>query len=442
MSHTTLWGWGLNHRSQCDFVQPDSPRELPTLLTDLVLARGLGRSYGDAALNSGHRVLGLTRLDRMLDFDASTGIVRCEAGASLEQLIAAFAPHGWFPLITPGTKFVTIGGCIANDVHGKAHHAQGCFSNAVTELKVLLEEGRVVTASRERHPELFWAQFGGMGLVGIILEATLRLRRISTTYFKQRSIVGQNLEALLEAIDATDAPYSVASIDPSATGASLGKGVLTVGDHATLEDLPPGTVPLKVGKPPRLSVPFELPPALLNAVTARLVNAVITTVLKTAPAISHYDSFFYPLDAISNWNRGYGAPGFTQYQFVIPLEQGARRMRELLQTIVSSDCQPFLNVLKRLGPASEAPLSFPFEGYTLAIDFPIRSGTAALLERLDAMVLDAGGRVYLGKDSYLTSASMRAMYPGLPEWLAVKAKYDPTDRFQSDLGRRVGLCGV
>jgi len=444
MSHTTLWGWGLNHRSPCDFVQPDSPRDLASHFTDQVLARGLGRSYGDAALNTNHRVLGLTRLDRLLDFNPATGTLRCEAGATLEQLIATFAPLGWFPLITPGTKLVTVGGCIANDVHGKAHHAQGCFSTCVDSLDILLDGGRIVTATRDQNADLFWAQFGGMGLIGIILAVTLRLRRITTTYFRQKSIVADNLEALLDAIDGAgrDFPYSVASIDPSATGASLGRGVLTVGDHATPDDLGPDQPPLKLGKPPLLSVPFELPPALLNAVTARLVNQVITTVLKRAPKLSHYESFFYPLDAIANWNRGYGAPGFTQYQFVIPLENGAPQMRQLLETIVSSDCQPFLNVLKRLGAESQAALSFPFEGYTLAIDFPIRSGTAALLERLDAMVIEAGGRVYLGKDSYLTRASMRAMYPRLPQWLGAKAKYDPGDRFQSDLGRRVGLCGV
>ena len=443
MPRATLSGWGLNHRSVCDFMQPASPKDVAEALVQNCLARGLGRSYGDTALNTGHRVLGLTKLERLIGFDAVTGVLRCEAGVSLEQIIATYAPLGWFPMLTPGTKFVTVGGCIANDVHGKAHHAQGTFSTAVLSMKVLLEGGRELTISRDEHPELFWAQCGGVGLVGVILEATLQLRRIETAYFKQRSVEADSLEALLDAIDEADhgATYSVANIDPSATGQRLGHGVLTVGDHAALEDLDSRKRkdPLKVGKRPLLSIPFELPGFALNAVTARAANMVIRRVLTSAPAISHYDSFFYPLDMMMNWNRGYGPRGFTQYQFVIPIENGRRRMRELLEVIVASDCQPFLNVLKRLGKESPAPLSFPAEGYTLAIDFPIRKGTAALLERLDAMVLEFGGRVYLGKDSYLQPATFRAMYPRLPQWLAAKSKYDPKNVFQSDLGRRIGL---
>jgi decaprenylphospho-beta-D-ribofuranose 2-oxidase len=264
---------------------------------------------------------------------------------------------------------------------------------------------------------------------------------VETTYFRQRAIACGSLEELLDAIDANgDTPYAVATIDPGARGRRLGRGVLTTGDHASLAELPARLArePLKVTPPSRLVVPVELPGFTLNPLTAGVVNRVIEQVLKRAPAISHYEGFFYPLDAISEWNRGYGPRGFTQYQFVLPLEARGR-MRALLEEIVSSGKLPFLNVLKRMGPASKGHLSFPFEGYTLAIDFPIREGTRELAHRLDAMVIDAGGRTYLGKDSFLLPESLRAMYARLDEWLEVKARYDPKGVFQSDLARRLEL---
>jgi FAD/FMN-containing dehydrogenase len=407
------------------------------------IPRGLGRSYGDAALNAGGQVLGLHRLDRYLAFDDATGTLACEAGVTLEQIIADFTPRGWFPMITPGTKFVTVGGCIANDVHGKAHHAQGCFSACVDEIMVLLASGEVVRASRDENADLFWATFGGMGLLGVVLSARLRLRRVETTYFRQRATPVRDLESMLTTLEVNDRDfsYSVATLDVMAMGARLGRGVVSAGEHATRAELPAklATDPLRVVGPPRLDVPFELPQLTLNPLTIRVLNAAIQMRLRGAPPFGHYDGFFYPLDIISHWNRGYGHRGFAQYQFVIPFEDGARRLREILTAILTSGELPFLNVLKRFGKESGGLLSFPREGYTLAIDFPIRANTVALLRRLDAMVLDAGGRVYLGKDSYLEAATFRAMYPALDRWLAVKAKYDPHGVFTSDLARRVGL---
>ncbi len=252
---TTLAGWGANLRADCLFSEPATPADLSEALDPAsTIARGLGRSYGDCAINAGKQVLGTTRLNRLLSFDPATGTLVCEGGASLEAIIDAYAPQGWFPMITPGTKFVTVAGCIANDIHGKAHHAQGCFSTCVDAMTILLAGGDTVTASRTENPDLFWATFGGMGLLGVILTATLRLRRIETTYFHQRSIKAANLEAMLAALDENDAlfPYSVATLDVFATGKDLGRGVLTVGDHARLSDLPPKLAkhPLYVsGKP-------------------------------------------------------------------------------------------------------------------------------------------------------------------------------------------------
>ena len=410
------------------------------------IARGLGRSYGDAALNSGGQVLGMRWLDCYLAFDAEAGALTCEAGVTLERIISDFAPRGWFPMITPGTKFVTVGGCIANDVHGKAHHAQGSFSSCVDAMTVLLASGDVVRASPDENADLFWATFGGMGLLGIVLTARIRLRRIETTYFRQKAVRVNDLESMLAALEENDRSftYSVATLDVMATGARLGRGVLSLGEHAARAELPARLAddPLRVSGPPRLAVPFELPELTLNPLTVRIVNAAIQRIQGGAPPFGHYEGFFYPLDKIASWNRGYGRRGFAQYQFVLPFSDGPRRMRDILGTILSSGELPFLNVLKRFGKQSGGLLSFPREGYTFAIDFPVRKNTVALLHRLDTMVLDAGGRVYLGKDSYLEAATFRAMYPEIDRWLETKARYDPHGVFTSDLARRVGLARV
>lgn len=284
---TELTGWGANLRVLCQLQEPSSTFDAPRLLDPAgSIARGLGRSYGDCAINANGQVLGTHRMDRLLAFDDATGTLLCEAGASLESIIAVFAPRGWFPMITPGTKFVTVGGCIANDIHGKAHHAQGCFVTCVDSFTILLASGQTVTASRTETPDLFWANFGGMGLLGLILTATIRLRRIATTYFHQKSIRAANLDAMLAALDEHDHtfPYSVATLDVLATGAHLGRGVLTVGDHAALEDLPPTLAahPLLVSGAPKVAVPFDLPDFTLNPLSIRVVNAAIQKIQASA----------------------------------------------------------------------------------------------------------------------------------------------------------------
>lgn len=441
---TRLSGWGANLREDCWLTEPSTRPQVSEWLDRAgTIARGLGRSYGDAAINAGGQVLGMTRLDAELAFDESTGTLTCEAGLSLAQIIERFTPRGWFPMITPGTKFVTVGGCIANDVHGKAHHCQGAFSNCVEQMTILLASGETVVASRTENAELFWATFGGMGLLGVVLTATIRLRKIATAYFRQKSVRVDNLDGMLAVLEEQDLvfPYSVATLDVYARGARLGRGVVTVGDHATLDDLPAKLKanPLRGAARSRLSVPFELPDFTLNPLSMRLVNAVILGIQAGARPLGHFEGFFYPLDRLAHWNRGYGRRGFTQYQFVVPFIDGARHVRAILDAIFSAGELPFLNVLKRMGKGTQSPISFPSEGYTLAIDFPIRKDTRTLLQRLDAMVVEAGGRVYLGKDSFLDAATFRAMYPDTERWLATKAKFDPDGVFTSNLGRRLGL---
>ena len=440
-----LAGWGNYPRVRCRVQTPETVDALRRAVDrEGTIARGLGRSYGDPAVNDRGTVLDLTRLDRYVAFDEAEGLLTCEAGTSLAQILRDFAPRGFLPLVTPGTKFVTVGGCIANDVHGKAHHVDGCFSNSVVSFDLLLADGSVRRCSRDENAELFWGTFGGMGLLGIVLTATLRLRRVETSYFRQVAIRVPNLDAMLEALDTYDQqyPYSVAWIDPLARGDRLGRGVLTVGDHARLEDLPRRLRrhPLVASPPSPIVVPFDMPSAALNRHTITILDFLMEQVLAFGQPIAHYEKFFYPLDFVGLWNRGYGKQGFTQYQFVIPFDDGPRRMREILARIAESDHAPFLNVLKRFGEEEpDGILSFPRAGYTFAIDFPGRPGLAEFLHGLDERVLDAGGRVYLGKDAFVEAETLRAMYPNLPRWLALKAQVDPNNVFTSSLARRVGL---
>lgn len=437
----TVTGWGLYPSAENSVL---TGKNLESELSDYldVVPRGLGRSYADQAMNSRGYVVPFTHRKRFLSFDEKSGQLECEAGLSLFEIIQTLGPRGFFPMITPGTKFVTVGGAIANDVHGKAHHEDGSFKNCVESFDILLASGKIVTASRKSHSDLFHANFGGLGLLGLILRAKIKLRKIETTYFKQQSFRAKNLNEMLDLIDEKDRefPYSVAWVNPLARGKSLGKGVLTAGNHARLEDLPPGLkkAPLRITDKSSLNVPFFMPGFALNALTMRILNGVIDYVQSHAATYSHYDSFFYPLDAINNWNRGYGKRGFTQYQFVVP-EEGARKsIRRIMEEIGTGGCKPFLNVLKKFGKGTNY-LSFPMPGYTFAIDFPISRKLFPFLKRLDALVLDAGGRIYAGKDATLDAQSFASMYSQLDAWKKVKRKYDPNNMYQSDIGRRLGL---
>ncbi len=438
-----LSGWGNIPKTKCCVGYPSSEAQLAEeKFNDSVIPRGLGRSYADQSTNKDGYVLKMERMNHFLSFDNENGVLVCQAGASLEEIIEFLGPRGWFPLITPGTKFVTIGGAIANDIHGKAHHVDGSFIACVNWFTILLADGSIVKASREEYSDLFHANFGGLGLLGTILTVSINLRKISTTYFRQKAVVARNLEEMLVAIDAADEEYtsSVAWIDSLATGKHIGRGVLTMGNLATVAALPASLKanPLKIGTRPKLNVPFFLPGFALNTLTVRILNSIIHWKQKSGNGFFHYDNFFYPLDAIMNWNRGYGKRGFIQYQFVIPIADGHKNITNILKAIASSGCVPFLNVLKKFGKG-QGFLSFPKEGYTFAIDFPITKNLKAFTKKLDKMVLEAGGRIYLGKDAFLDEQTFKAMYPEFEEWLAIKKKYDPTNKYESDLSRRIGL---
>lgn len=438
-----LSGWGNIPKSPGLVTYSRDESDIrPFLKEESLLSRGMGRSYADQATNTNHRILKMEKMNHFLKFDETSGVLECEAGVTLADIIQYLAPRGWFPLINPGTKHVTLGGAIANDIHGKAHHVDGSFINCVVSFTILLADGRILTASREENSDLFFANFGGLGLLGSILTVVIRLRKIETTYFIQKSIVARDLDEMLEAIEESDKDYaySVAWIDSLVKGKNMGKGVLVVGNEAKLTDLPPKLreKPLLVSGKARANIPFYLPSFALNTFTVKILNKLIYVKQKSGTGIAHYDSFFFPLDMINNWNRGYGKKGFIQYQFVVPLEGGKENIRKILTEITKSNCVPFLNVLKKFGKG-EGYLSFPFEGFTFAIDFPVTQQLKAFIKKLDSLVLDAGGRIYLGKDAYLDEATFKDMYPKYNEWLEVKRKYDPKNLFSSDLARRIGL---
>ena len=440
-----LSGWGNIPNSACEVEYPATAQEIQRKVTeaDEILSRGKGRSYADQATNDGQRILKMEKLNHFLDFDENKGILTCEAGVTLDEIIYYFVPRGWFPLINPGTKFVTLGGAVANDIHGKAHHVDGSFVNCVVYFTILLADGRILKASREENSDLFWANFGGLGLLGTILTVSLQLRKIETTYFTQKSIVANNLAEMLVAIDEADEKYSysVAWIDSLAQGKNFGKGVLIVGNEAKLNDLKgkERKEPLKRGGKSKITVPFYMPSFSLNKFTVSILNKVLYVKQKGGTGLAHYDSFFFPLDMINDWNRGYGKKGFIQYQFVVPEEGGKESIHKILDAITKSGCVPFLNVLKKFGAGESGHLSFPMKGYTFAIDFPVTKKLKDFTKKLDKMVLEAGGRIYLGKDAYLDEATFKAMYPQYKEWLAVKQKYDPKGVFKSDIAKRIGL---
>ena len=340
-------GWGNYPVSESFVLSPRNEEDLREELKEgQLIARGLGRSYGDQAINDNRSVAVCTRFNQFISWDDNEGILECQAGVSLEEIITIFAPRGWLPMICPGTKYVTVGGAIANDIHGKAHHIDGSFVNCVLLFTILLADGTTRVASRTENADLFWANFGGLGLLGVILTARLKLRKIETTYFKQKSIVIKGLDHMLESLDQYDHEYnySVAWIDALAKGRKLGSGVLTLGNAAKLDDLPTGMKAdaLKLHKTGKLSVPFFLPSFTLNGLTVRILNRVIAFVQNSPKEFVHYEKFFFPLDAINNWNRGYGKRGFVQYQFVIPEEDSKKNLVEILELICQpAGCTPF-----------------------------------------------------------------------------------------------------
>jgi FAD/FMN-containing dehydrogenase len=431
-----LESWGRYPRVAGRELRWRGEEELQAQLAGLqgAIPRGLGRSYGDSAL-AGTVILNDARTC-FLGFAPETGLLRAEAGVSLAEILAVFVPRGWFLPVTPGTKFVTLGGAIAADVHGKNHHGAGSFSDHVREMRVLVPDGRIQTIRRETDPELFAATCGGMGLTGVILDATVQLKPIASAYIQQTTRSAKDLDAVMQLFDeAREATYSVAWIDCLATGKKLGRSVLFTGEHAPVEALERKAQanPLALAPRRKLAVPFDLPAQSLNSWTVRLFNALYYWRGSAAQGtqLVGYDQFFYPLDSIHQWNRIYGRPGFVQYQFVLPFETSRDGMRAVLTEISAAQAGSFLAVLKLFGPGNANWLSFPMRGYTLALDFPATAATFALLDRLDEIVMRYGGRHYLAKDSRMRRDVFTAGYPQIAAFQALKGKLDPERRLWS-----------
>lgn len=441
-----LSGWGRYPVLDSQLQRPEKLSTVSQIVSQNLplLARGAGRSYGDAALNSQGNLLLTERLNRLLAFDAKTGILRCEAGVTIQEILEVFVPQGWFPKITPGTKFVTLGGAIAADVHGKNHHRDGGFSSCVRNFQLILANGETVTCSREQNSDLFWATMGGMGLTGIVTEVELELNPIETAYINCHTLKAKNLDEAMQQFDEYEPHYrySVAWIDCLARGKSLGRSILMLGNFATLDEFnaQQQVHPLLLPPKRRFKVPLTPPAGLLNPYTMKAFNNLYYTTKTATPTqtLVDYDSFFYPLDFVEDWNRLYGQPGFIQYQCVFPTEVSREALTKILERCSRQGWGSFLAVLKRLG-TQPGWLSFPIAGYTLALDIAVRPGLGEFIAELDQMVIRYGGRVYLAKDALLSAESFRAMYSAFPQWLEVKSQVDPENKFTSALGLRLQM---
>lgn len=373
-----------------------------------VIARGNGRCYGDASL--GEHIFSTKRLNKFISFDRLNGVIECESGVLLSEILEVTVPQGYFLYVTPGTKFVSVGGAIASDVHGKNHHAEGCFSEYVLEFSLLNENGDVLKCSREENAEKFWATIGGMGLTGIILSAKIKLKNIETAYIRQESIKADNLDEIFHLFEESeDWTYTVAWIDCLQKGKNVGRSILMRGEHAMKAELPENLKknPLRLKSKFSPTVPFYFPGYVLNALSVKIFNFLYFSKqrTKTVKNFIDYETFFYPLDFVNDWNKIYGKGGFIQYQMVIPKEKGKEGMKKILEAISKSGNGSFLAVLKLFGKNNpQAYNSFPFEGYTLALDFKVNPGLKNLVQQLDDIVEEFGGRIYLTKDSMSKSS--------------------------------------
>jgi len=439
-----ICNWGNYPRIDATLIDFDNAEDLllPLAEKKSLIARGLGRCYGDSALNE--TIISTLRFNRLLAFDDNTGVLTCEAGVSLKEIIDVFMPRGWFLPVTPGTKYVTVGGAIASDVHGKNHHNAGTFSNHLISVAVLLSSGSIQSCSRHENGDLFWSTCGGMGMTGIIVQATFQLIPIPSSYIVQETLRAGNLGQIMELFETSiDWTYTVAWIDCLTTGKTQGRSILMRGKHAKAENLTQwkeATEPFAIKAASKINIPVFMPNWILSNSSVRLFNSLYYNKAPrhTQRSITDYDKFFYPLDSLINWNRIYGKRGFTQYQFVLPKEGSGKGLKKILARISAAGLGSFLGVLKLFGKQNNL-ISFPMEGYTLALDFPINERLFPFLDTLDDIVLDYGGRLYLTKDVRMSERIFRGGYKKSEKFIALKHRYDPQNKFQSMQSQRLGI---
>jgi FAD/FMN-containing dehydrogenase len=430
-----LAGWGRLPRPGREQLSED----LTAITQGATLSRGLGRSYGDSSLpaDPSDKVAGTRLADRILAFDERSGTLRGEAGLSLAELNRLFMPRGWFTPVTPGTKFVTLGGMVASDVHGKNHHQQGCFGAHVSQLKMRLADDSIVECSPTQNDDLFYGTIGGMGLLGHILEVEFKMHSIASPWLwterKRVHDIDEFLDALAEAAD--NWPMTMGWIDCLNGGDSLGRGVLMAGRWATAHE-GPSSPPRR---PPQVKLPVELPNWALNPLTARIFNAGYYWghLRREAKGIMSPEPFFYPLDSILEWNKAYGSRGFTQYQCVLPRHSGAAAVREFMELLTRLGGASPLCVIKDCGPEGKGVLSFPLEGTSIAVDMAVGPQTQGIVDRLNEFVIAVGGRIYLTKDRFTRAEHYRAMEPRLPRFLELRQKWDPNRKLRSAQSQRL-----
>ncbi len=465
-STKTLTGWGRTAPTTAEILSTpdidviakavaqvaDSNADKPSHLQRGVIARGMGRSYGDPAMNGGGLVIDMQELNKIHNIDPDTAVVDVDAGVTLDQLMKAALPYGlWVPVL-PGTRQVTIGGAIGPDIHGKNHHSAGSFGNHVKSMELLVADGRVLHLEPEGTPddpngELFWATVGGMGLTGIILRAQINMTRTETAYFIADGDMTHTLDETIEFhSDGSEHNYTYSSawFDAISPEPKLGRAAISRGSLATLDqlkELSPKLAknPLKFNAPQLMTVPDIFPNFTMNKLSMVAIGELWW--LKSGEyrnQVQNLTQFYQPLDLIGEWNRGYGSKGFLQYQFVVPTE-AVEPFKQIIRDIQKSGHYSALNVFKLFGEGNRAPLSYPMPGWNVCVDFPIKPGLGNFLDDLDRRVMEFGGRLYLAKESRTSAENFHKMYPGLPGWLETRRNIDPTGVFASDMSRRLEL---
>lgn len=435
-----LSGWGRFPRLDAQLVAPRDEAALAAQIAmGPVIARGMGRAYGDSALAP--VTVSTRHFNRMIAFDPASGQLIAESGVTLGEIIESFLPRGWFPSVTPGTRFVSLGGAIAADVHGKNHHREGSFGAFVDWIDLIGADGTIMRCTRDENADLFHWTLGGMGLTGVIVRAAIRLKRVQTGWIRQTTIPARDLSEALDAFeDSLDATYSMAWIDCAARGDAMGRAIVMNGEHATREELPAThrATPFAAPRHGTRRVPLDLPGFALNPLSVRLFNEVYYRLGRRRPrtGLVAWGPFFYPLDSVLDWNRIYGRKGFMQFQCVVPLESHAEGLRAILAAITRAGTGSFLAVLKRFG-AQQSRLSFPMEGYTLALDFAMNPRNLALMDELDRITLDHGGRFYLAKDSRMAAQTLHRSDPRWVEFATLRRARGLAGHFASAQSERL-----
>jgi FAD/FMN-containing dehydrogenase len=423
MFRRIIQNWGNYPKIESEVIEVNNYEELKIEVNEQIkiIPRGNGRCYGDSSLQT--TVVSTLKMNKFIFFDKERGILKVESGILLSEILEIILPQGFFLPVTPGTKLITIGGAVASNIHGKNHHKEGSISNFIESFELLTENGNIVNCSRDENTITYTNTIGGMGLTGIITTVTIQLKKIETSFIKQKTLRAKNLDEVLNYFECyNDSTYSVAWIDCLKKGNNMGRSILMLGEHASKDDLDEKQKKnlLQLHSKKQINIPFYFPNITLNRFTIGLFNDLYYNKhsKKETASVVHYNSYFYPLDKLNNWNRIYGKNGFTQYQFVIPFERGREGLTKILKEITDSGCGSFLAVLKTFGEKDDyaSSLSFPEAGYTLALDFKVSPKVFSLLERLDGIILEYGGKLYLTKDARMSKEMFQKTYPNYAKY--------------------------